>query len=109
MITDTVDKELMWDLLSDNHGRLVHAWGQELQALSKKRSKQQFHSRAEECLKATLNWPNDARARAVKTWLSTYQLPLDPKHMDSFDQFHTLTGQFILNNIRAIKAYHQVD
>jgi len=109
MTTGQYSKELMWDLLSENHAQLAHAWGQELRALSQRRGKQRFHARAEQCLKATLNWPSEARTRTVKTWLSTYQLPLEPRQLASFDQWHNLTGQYILNNIQAIKAYNRVD
>ena len=99
------DQELMWDLLSNNHARLSHIWGQELLSLSKKRSKKQFHARADECLFVTLSWPVEARSRAVKTWLSTYRLPLEPAQIPSFDRFHEITGSFVVNNSRSILAY----
>jgi hypothetical protein len=101
----TADQELAWDMLSNNHARLAHAWGQELLKLSKKRGRKQFHSRADECLQVTLSWPMEARARAVKTWLSTYKIPLDPEQMLSFDRFHEITGSFVVNNSRDIQAY----
>lgn len=104
MITD---RELMWDLLSNNHARLTHVWGQELQELSKKRSKKRFHARVDECLSCTLSWPVDARSRAVKTWLSTYRLPLEPAQLPSFDHFHRTTGQFVFDHSRSIQAYEE--
>jgi hypothetical protein len=100
-----IDKDLMWDLLSNNHARLAHVWGQELLELSKKRSKKQFHARADECLQCTLSWPIEARTRAVKTWLSTYRIPLDPAEIACFDRFHETTGSFVVNNSRSIQAY----
>jgi len=98
-------QELMWDLLSNNHARLAHAWGQELLGLSKKRSKKQFRARADECLSSTLSWPVEARARAVKTWLSKYRIPLNPSELASFGRFHETTGSFVFNNSRSIRAY----
>ena len=99
------DQELMWDLLSNNHARLSHIWGQELLGLSKKQSKKRFHKRADECLSITLSWPVEARARAVKTWLSTYKIPLNPSELASCDQFHQTTASFVFNNSRSIQAY----
>ena len=99
------DQELMWDLLSNNHARLSHIWGQELLGLSKKRSKKQFHARADECLSITLSWPVEARSRAVKTWLSTYKIPLNPAEMASSDQFHQTTANFVFDNRQSIRAY----
>ena len=99
------DKELMWDILSGNHAHLAHAWGQELLELSKKQSKKQFRVRANECLYCTLSWPVEARSRAVKTWLSTYKIPLNPSELASCDQFHQTTASFVFNNSRSIQAY----
>lgn len=98
-------QDLMWDLLCDNHRKLSHIWGQELLELSKKRGGKRFRARVNECLSNTLSWPVEARARAVKTWLSTYRIPLDPGKMSSFDCFHKTTGDFIINNIKSIQAY----
>jgi len=99
------DQDLMWDLLSDNHGKLAHVWGQELAALSKRRNKKQFRARADECLSSTLSWPVEARARAVKTWLSTYKIPLNPAEMASSDQFHQTTANFVFSNRESIRSY----
>ena len=99
------DKELMWNILSGNYAHLAHAWGQELLELSKKQSKKRFRARANECLSCTLSWPVEARARAVKTWLSTYRIPLNPAEMSSFGRFHKTTGSFVFDNCRSILAY----
>ncbi len=99
------EQQLAWDLLSNNHARLTHIWGQELQELSKNQGHRQFHARADECLCRTLSWPIDARSRAVKTWLSTYKLPLEPAQLPSFGRFHQTTGHFVFNNAQSIQAY----
>ena len=102
-----VDKDYMWDLLSSNYSKLAHAWGQELAALSKRKNKQHFHARAEECLKATLLWPVEARSRTVKTWLSIYQLPLDQNELESFTHWHELTSPYVFSNMKTIQSYDQ--
>jgi hypothetical protein len=43
--------------------------------------------------------------RILKTWLSTYSLPLDPDRLKTFDQFHEQFGKFITNNAGLIKSY----
>jgi len=101
------NQELMWDLLGAKYARISHAWGQELQELSKKRSKKRFYARADQCLGATLSWPVEDRARAVKTWLTSYQLPFDPRHMTHIDQFHKTTGNFVIQNSRQITVYEK--
>jgi hypothetical protein len=101
----TKDQQQAWDILSGAHARLAHFWGQELSKLSKKRSKTQFHKRAEQCLQTTLSWPVEQRARAVKTWLSKYQVPLDPEQLPSFDRFHEITFSFVVNHSRDIQSY----
>lgn len=103
----TDDQELMWDLLSANYARISHTWGQELQELSKRPSKKQFHAQVDQCLSATLTWPVEDRARAVKTWLSTYQLPFDPRRLPHMDQFHMTTGDFVIQNSRQITVYEK--
>lgn len=37
----------------------------------------------------------EIRARVIKTWLSRYQLPMDPSEIDLFDQFHSQTGPLL--------------
>ena len=43
--------------------------------------------------------------RILKTWLSTYKLPLDPNRLKTFDQFHEQFGQFIIDNTAIINSY----
>lgn len=66
-----------------------------------------FHRMADNCVSAVLLWPADARARAVKTWLSSYRLPFDPRRMDSFDDFHKTTASYIFNNAKHIHSYDE--
>ena len=103
----TDDQQLVWDLLSARYARISHAWGQELQELSKRPSKKRFHAQADQYLSATLAWPVEDRARAVKTWLTTYQIPMDPRFMPHMDQFHMTTGMFVFQNVRQIAVYEK--
>ena len=48
---------------------------------------------------------NEQSVRILKTWLSTYKLPLDPNRLKTFDQFHEQFGEFIINNTATIESY----
>ena len=43
--------------------------------------------------------------RILKTWLSTYKLPLDPNRLKTFDQFHEQFGEFAIQNAESIRSY----
>ena len=43
--------------------------------------------------------------RILKTWLTTYRLPLDPNRLKTFDQFHHRVGEFIMQNAQSIRSY----
>ena len=43
--------------------------------------------------------------RILKTWLTTYSLPLDPNRLKTFDQFHEQFGKFIIDNTAIIQSY----
>jgi hypothetical protein len=101
----TEDQQRAWDMLSCNYAKLAHAWGHELSSLSKLRGKKRFYAKAEQCLQTTLSWPTEERARAVKTWLNKYQLPLEPERLPSFDRFHEITASFVVCQGRALRAY----
>ena len=105
----TEDQQLVWDTLSCNYARLAHTWGQELSELSKPRNKRLFHARIDKCLNIILSWPVEHRVRAIKTWLNIYQLPMAPSKIKSFEQFHALTGDYIIANARYILAYERQD
>jgi hypothetical protein len=75
--------------------------------LVKRNKMTKFHVMANSYVSAVLSWPDDARARAVKTWLSIYQLPLEPKRMKSFTDFHKTTGSYVLNNANHITSYDE--
>ena len=99
------DKDLMWAILSNQFEITVHQWGIELHTLAKIRGKSRFKKYVNSCFNIIMTWPIEARARAVKTFLTTYQLPLSPEEIDCFDQFHTTTGNFVLTHANKIKVY----
>ena len=41
----------------------------------------------------------------VKTWLSTYGLPLDPDRLKTFEQFHNRVGKLAIQNAQFIRSY----
>jgi hypothetical protein len=47
----------------------------------------------------------EQNTRILKTWLSSYQLPLDPDRLEYFDKFHTTHGEYIVNNSSDIRSY----
>ena len=103
----TKDQQLFWDVISCNYSRISHAWGREMLDLVKRNKMTKFHVMANSYVSAVLSWPADARARAVKTWLSIYQLPLEPGRMESFDDFHKTTGSYVINNVAHITSYDE--
>jgi hypothetical protein len=49
---------------------------------------------------------NTAQAASiVKTWLTHYQLPLDPSRLKNFDLFHAMCKDQILTNYHQIRSY----
>ena len=48
---------------------------------------------------------NEQSVRILKTWLSTYKLPLDPYRLKTFDQFHEQFGKFVIDNTAIIQSY----
>jgi hypothetical protein len=105
----TEDQQLVWDTLSCNYARLAHNWGQELVQLNKPRNKRLFYAQVDKCLNTILSWPVEHRARALKTWLVVYHIPMAPKKIKCFDRFHELTGDYITDNSKYILAYERQD
>ena len=101
----TPEQQQSWNIISANYPAICHAWAQELVQLSARKSQQRFHRRANDFIACMLNWPIEARCRTVKTWLSMYKLPLATDRLDSFDQFHESTGEFILAQAKNIRVY----
>ena len=103
----TENQQLVWDIISCNYSRISHVWGREMQDLVKQNKMKKFHTRANNCVSTTLSWPADARSRAVKTWLSIYRLPFNPRRLAAFDDFHKTTASYIFNNANHITSYDE--
>ena len=43
--------------------------------------------------------------RILKTWLSTYRLPLNPDRLKTFEQFHNRVGKLAIQNVESIRSY----
>jgi len=103
----TENQQLFWDIISCNYSRISHVWGREMLDLVKQNKMKKFHTMANSYVSATLSWPTDARSRAVKTWLSIYRLPFNPRRLAAFDDFHKTTASYIFNNANHITSYDE--
>jgi hypothetical protein len=98
----TEEQETMWNVLTNNAEYLSHKWAKELESLKGKK----FHRAANDYLGFVVdNFGDEEAARSIKTWLTTYRLPLDPDKLDNFDAFHRKFGHYIATEIRNIRSY----
>ena len=98
----TNEQQLTWDVLSNNAERLSHVWAKELTGLKPK----QFAKLADKHINFMLaNFSKEETVRTMKTWLSTYNLPLDADRLASFDEFHNQVGLYIVDNMKNIVPY----
>ena len=98
----TEEQETMWNVLTNNAEYLSHKWAKELESLKGKK----FHNVADHYLGFVVdNFGDEEASRTIKTWLTTYRLPLDPDKLDNFDAFHRKFGPYIANEIRNIRSY----
>jgi hypothetical protein len=103
----TLEQQCFWDILQADPRRLAHVFGQELKTI---KNKQRFNRRADECLDFIMsNFDSEGAIRTVKTWLSVYQLPIDPGALESFDKFHTNYGHIVTQNHCTIKSYERLN
>lgn len=102
MTTLTNEQQLTWDVLSNNAERLSHVWAKELTGLKPKK----FAKLAANHINFMLaNFSKEETARTLKTWLTTYDLPLNTNSLTSFDEFHNQVGLYILDNLKNIVPY----
>ena len=72
----------------------------------KRKRYKSMNSKADKHLLTIMDlFDKEPAVRILKTWLSTYKLPLDPDRLETFDQFHEQFGEFILNNSAMINSY----
>lgn len=98
----TPDQEEMWKTLSNDAAYLCHKWAKELLALKGRK----FHQQCDERLGyITNNFDNESATSIIKTWLSSYAIPLDPSKLKNFDNFHMRFGRYISDNVKDIRIY----
>ena len=87
----------------------AHESGKDLLAVlnqGKRKRYKSMNSTADKHISTIMHlFDNEQSVRILKTWLSTYKLPLDPYRQKPFDQFHEQFGKFITNNTATIKSY----
>jgi hypothetical protein len=87
----------------------AHESGKDLLAVlnqGKRKRYKSMNSTADNYLSTIMDlFDKEQSVRILKTWLSTYRLPLDPDRLKTFDQFHEQFGKFIIDNTAIIKSY----
>ena len=87
----------------------AHESGKDLLAVlnqGKRKRYKSMNSTADKHILTIMNlFDKEQSARILKTWLTTYCLPLDPNRLKTFDQFHEQFGEFIIDNTTIIQSY----
>jgi len=102
----TEDQELMWAMLKSEPQKLCHWWAKEM--VRCKSDAKAMNALADDYVSYMLNrFSHMDTCRVIKTWLKTYQLPIEPENITSFDQFHNECGRFVLNNLGTITVFEK--
>ena len=101
--TLTSEQEVFWNMLKCDPEFLAHHWGKEMSLLKGRK----FHEACDEHLNFILasSLSEIELLRIVKTWLSTYDLPLDPSKLKYFDEFHNRVQFAIRGDVSGVKVY----
>jgi len=87
----------------------AHESGKDLLAVlnqGKRKRYKSLNSTADRHLSTIMDlFDKEQSVRILKTWLTTYSLPLDPNRLKTFDQLHEQIGEFIIDNTATIKSY----
>jgi hypothetical protein len=103
----TEDQEYMWAMLKSEPQKLCHAWADQLVAC--KSNAKAMNTLADDFVYYMLDRFSHAdTCRVIKTWLITYQLPIEPERMTSFERFHINCGKFVVNNPEIITVFEKV-
>jgi hypothetical protein len=100
----TAEQQLFWDAL---RGAPYHAHTMAQDIMSVKGRAKRFHQRIDKHLGTVMCIYNDDEViRIVHTWLTVYQMPLNPERLSTFDLFHDRYGTRVLALMgRKIKPY----
>jgi hypothetical protein len=87
----------------------AHESGKDLLAVlnqGKRKRYKSMNSTADKYLLTIMDlFDKEQSVRILKTWLTTYSLPLDPNRLKTFEQFHQQFGEFAIDNTATIKSY----
>lgn len=98
------EQELIWNILKSEPITLCHTMAHHLQIIS---NKDEFHSQVDEYIHQLLNIFHDPEtlSRIVKTWLVDYQLPIEPHKLESFDRWHDICKNYIVDHSANLESY----
>ena len=97
----TPEQQIFWSSLKCDPQWFAHEQGTRLSKLSGKR----LHQIVDELLLSMTSYLSTPdMCNVIKTWLSVYNLPLDPSKLgQGFDLVHQLTGHYVRDNAHLIK------
>ena len=87
-------QQIAWDILTRDPASFAHRWGPVLTQLKGKA----LHSRYDDLLWEIMQFSVEDAIGIVKTFLCTYQLPLDVSRLDNFDRFYKKCRDYIMEN-----------
>ena len=90
----SADQQITWDILTQDPASFAHRWGPVLTQLKG----QSLHSRCDDLLWEIMQFSVEDAVGIVKTFLCTYQLPLDARRLENFDRFHKKCRDYIMEN-----------
>jgi len=103
----TEDQEYMWAMLKSDPQKLCHRWAEEM--VGCKSDAKAMNALADDYISYMLNrFSHIDTCRVIKTWLTAYQLPIEPELITSFDQFHVNCGNFVIHNLETITVFEKV-
>ena len=90
----TPEQQQFWNAL---HGAPYHCHSMARDILAVKGRAKRFHQRVDQHLDTIMRlYKGDEIIRIVYTWMTVYQLPLDPGRLTTFDLFHSRYGSHVL-------------
>jgi hypothetical protein len=97
----TEQQQLMWDMLRADPATMCHVWAQDIM-----KSKRNMHRKADQYLGLALNWFTVEDITGImKTWISHYDMPLNPGKLTNYETFHRKCGPYVFANSCSIKGF----
>jgi hypothetical protein len=99
----TTEQQRFWNALK---GPEFHAHEMAKDILSVKGRAKRFHQRIDQHLDTLMRLYTDQQVTNIlKTWLSVYEMQIDPKQLELFDQLHNRIGSLIIKSPDQIHSY----